>query len=235
MSGFYNLERRVFQLSLGMSFLVHALLLVQLSQAKVVRDLKPLKQIEVTYHDIIPALKETRIPKLGNKPVKEENKKDVLPLPKFKEIHPGRGQDSSLIRDMTKLLPDENLVKAKSKPMKLSQVNVEKKITLSDFKTKVAESPSYVGYDLVIRDQIKSQVDKNVDPAIKEKGDVNLVFIVAASGELKDIKVISDKTNASFYLRDICLRSVKEASPFKPFPKDLNYSELPFSVTITFE
>jgi len=31
------------------------------------------------------------------------------------------------------------------------------------------------------------------------------------------------------------LRSIKDANPFPPFPKDLNYPELTFNVVISFE
>jgi TonB family protein len=68
-----------------------------------------------------------------------------------------------------------------------------------------------------------------------ETGEVYVSFIISNDGYLKEIKLIPEKSSPIPYLRETALKSIKEASPFPNFPKDLDYPQLSFNVVISFE
>jgi TonB family protein len=64
---------------------------------------------------------------------------------------------------------------------------------------------------------------------------VYLSFIISTEGYLREVRLVEEKSSFSPYLREIALRSIKEASPFPDFPKELDYPQLTFNVVISFE
>lgn len=93
----------------------------------------------------------------------------------------------------------------------------------------------YMTYHEQVREKIRNRAYFYVDDPEFESGEVYLTFVLASSGDLKQVKVIHDKTQANNYLRSVGMRSIKESSPYPSFPKDLNYPELTFNVVISFE
>ena len=96
-------------------------------------------------------------------------------------------------------------------------------------------NPRYFQYSNMIRQKIKSKAYHYIDNPHFENGEVCLSFSITSAGILKQIRIIDNKTMANDYLRSVSLRSIKEASPFPSFPRDLLYPELSFNVVITFE
>lgn len=94
--------------------------------------------------------------------------------------------------------------------------------------------PKYFNYKEHIRRKIKEKAYGHIEDQRLNSGEVYLTFVLSANGSLRQIRIVEDKTQANEYLRGIGLKSVQEANPFPPFPKDLNYSELTFSVPISF-
>lgn len=93
----------------------------------------------------------------------------------------------------------------------------------------------YVTYHEQVREKIRNRAYFYVDDPRFETGEVYLTFVLGSDGGLKQVKVLEDRTRANPYLRSVGLRSIRESSPFPPFPKDLNYPELTFNVVISFE
>lgn len=111
----------------------------------------------------------------------------------------------------------------------------KKKITLApptDSLNKI-NSPSYIGYFQLTREKVKRILYQRY--TYTEEGEVYLSFIVANDGSITDVRVNEEKSSSSPYLREIAIASVKEASPFPAFPKDLEYPELSFNVIVSFE
>ena len=65
----------------------------------------------------------------------------------------------------------------------------------------------------------------------------NIRYKIQALSEDGDrlIQSLPETLQANEFLRNVGMKSVQEAGPFPPFPKDLNYPELTFNVQISFQ
>jgi len=59
-----------------------------------------------------------------------------------------------------------------------------------------------------------------------ETGEIYLSFVIGQDGSLRDLRLVEEKSTPNYYLRDIALRSIRAASPFPAFPKELDYPQL---------
>ena len=112
-------------------------------------------------------------------------------------------------------------------------IAVKKKITLPPIDLDKIDNPSYISYYQIVREKIRRAAYQNYTRA--EVGEAYLSFLISSDGSLKAVQLIEEKSSPSTYLKEIALRSVKEASPFPNFPKELDYSQLSFNVVISFE
>lgn len=112
-------------------------------------------------------------------------------------------------------------------------VAVRKKISLPPIDTTKINNPNYISYYQIVREKIKRAAYQNYTG--KETGEVTISFVISKEGYLKELSLIEEKSSFSPYLREIALRSVKEASGFPVFPKELDYPQLSFNLAITFE
>jgi TonB family protein len=124
-----------------------------------------------------------------------------------------------------------NLVKPTT--IKPDVIAVKKKITLPPVDIDKIDNPSYINYYQFIREKIRRSAYQNY--VRTETGEIYLSFIVYANGQIKETRLLEDKSSADSYLREIALQSVKDASPFPYFPKELDYPQLSFNVIISFE
>jgi len=85
----------------------------------------------------------------------------------------------------------------------------------------------------IVREKIKRALYHSYSGT--DTGEVNVVFVVFNDGRLKEARVVEEKSSSNAYLKEISLRSLREASPFPPFPKQLDYPQLSFNVVISFE
>jgi TonB family protein len=112
-------------------------------------------------------------------------------------------------------------------------IAVKKKISLPPVDTEKMNNPSYVSYYQFVREKIRRSAYSNYSRS--ETGEVYLSFVIYANGVLRDAQLIEEKSSVSYYLRETALRSIRDASPFPAFPKELDYSQLSFNVIISFE
>lgn len=112
-------------------------------------------------------------------------------------------------------------------------IAVKKKITLPPVDLDKINNPSYISYYQIVREKIRRSAYQNYTSA--EVGEVFLSFLIFSDGSVKTVRLIEEKSSPSSYLREIALRSIKEASPFPNFPKELDYPQLSFNVVISFE
>jgi outer membrane biosynthesis protein TonB len=94
-------------------------------------------------------------------------------------------------------------------------------------------SPSYISYYQIIREKIRRCAYQSYTR--QDAGEIYLSFVISSNGELNNLKVVDERSVRNDYLRSIALQSVKEASPYPVFPKDLEYPQLSFNVIISFE
>lgn len=121
------------------------------------------------------------------------------------------------------------------KPVSLKPdiIAVKKKITLPPIELDKINNPSYISYYQIIREKIKRTAYQNYTRA--EVGEVYLSFIISKDGYLNEAQLIEEKSSPNSYLKEIASRSIKDASPFPAFPKELDYPQLSFNVVISFE
>lgn len=133
--------------------------------------------------------------------------------------------------------------KEREQPIKkresLRKVTPEQKerITLQseEILKKASEEKSlYLDYYQTIREMIRRIANHNYYKS-SNVGEVFLSFILGSDGDLKDIELVNNKSSSDRDLIKIAFNSVKKASPFPPFPKDLNQRHLSFNVIISFE
>ncbi len=112
-------------------------------------------------------------------------------------------------------------------------VAIKRKIALPPIQMAKIDNPSYITYYQIVREKIRRSAYQNYTQ--NEIGEVYISFIISYDGYIKDVRLIEDKTNANDYLKSIALKSVKFASPFPNFPKELDYPQLSFNIIISFE
>ncbi|MFA4983936.1 MAG: TonB family protein [Candidatus Omnitrophota bacterium] len=112
-------------------------------------------------------------------------------------------------------------------------IAVKKRITMPAVDIDKINNPSYLSYYQIIREKVRRAAYQNYTH--NDTGEVYLSFVVSRNGFLSDMRLVEEKSSASSYLREIALRSIREASPFPAFPKDLDYPRLSFNVIISFE
>lgn len=112
-------------------------------------------------------------------------------------------------------------------------IAIKKKIALPPVDMDKINNPSYISYYQIVREKIRRAAYQNYTRA--ETGEVYLSFIISGDGYLKEVQLREERSSMSAYLREIALRSIKDASPFPAFPKELEYPQLSFNVVISFE
>lgn len=112
-------------------------------------------------------------------------------------------------------------------------IAVKKKISTPAVDIDKINNPSYLSYYQIVREKVRRSAYQNYTHT--DTGEVYLSFVVSRNGFLSDMRLVEEKSPASKYLRDIALRSIRDASPFPAFPKDLDYPRLSFNVIISFE
>ncbi|HLF18149.1 MAG TPA: hypothetical protein VI749_04550 [Candidatus Omnitrophota bacterium] len=231
--GITTYEDRVFSIGLFLSFIIHLTVIGYLSSERFKVLQKPLKQIEVTYQAIEHKKKieeqEKRSEVIKAVTKKEEPKKIEI-LTKEPSDLPLSGRE---LRDISKL-SDHFRFSQKQTP-KIKTLDVSREISIPMLVSEKINNPKYLSYNQNIREKIRQQAYRHVDHPDFQQGEVYLTFVLGANGALQDLQIIDERTHANDYLRMAGLRSIKDANPFPPFPKDLSYPQLTFNVVISFE
>ncbi|MDD2679451.1 MAG: hypothetical protein PHO03_01435 [Candidatus Omnitrophica bacterium] len=117
--------------------------------------------------------------------------------------------------------------------IKPDTIAIKKKITLPAQALDKIGNPSYISYYQVVREKIRRAAYQNYNR--NETGEVYITFIISDAGYLRDVRLVEEKSRATPYLKNIAMVSVKNASPFPRFPRELDYPQLSFNVVISFE
>lgn len=213
-------SEKVFQIALLISLIAHGAILVQNSNLNfpVLRQNKK-QNLEVEY--VKTPLEEKKV--IENQPLKKE---PFLKLPL--KITADNRIPPPFIDKVSK-------GQTFNKPafVKPDIIAIKKKITLPAIDIDKINNPSYISYYQIIREKIKRAAYQNYTGS--DVGEVAVSFIVSNEGYLKEIRLIEEKSCPSVYLREVALRSIKDASAFPKFPKELDFQQLSFNLVITFE
>lgn len=221
---------KTFKIALLISFIIHGAILLKNPEFLHFSKNKPLPETEVSY------IKETERAKTSPA-INPVEKKPILKLPaqitgKRKMPLPSFNKQDFLKENKVSLARKTDFIKPH--PEKPEIMVVKKKIVLSSANNaEKANSVAYISHAQLIREKFKRALHENYTGT--ETGQVSISFIISNDGKLQEARILEEKSSASPYLREVALRSVKEASPFPVFPKELDYPQLSFNVEISFE
>jgi TonB family protein len=222
---------RKFQVALLLSLITHGIILSQSPNLNLnIFSLNKKEQnLEVSY--IKPTPESEKHPK-----TLEPKKEPLLKLPsKITSLKttPPPFIDRESIFKKNKEIISQKYTFTKPTFIKPDVIAVKKKITLPPIDIDKVNNPSYISYYQIVREKIRRAAYQNYTRV--EVGEVYLSFVILSDGTLKEIRLVEEKSSSSPYLKEIALRSIKEASPFPNFPKELDYPRLSFNVVISFE
>jgi TonB family protein len=219
---------RIFQAALLISAFIHGAILFQNANWSILPNSKK-EKIEVSYVKNSPRPPE-------NKPVAQREPPLPLKIPVkmlAEKDMPRPFLDKETVFRKNKDTFSERPVFTKPFLMDADVIAAKKKITLPAVDIDKVNNPSYLSYYQIVREKIKRCAYKNYTHT--DVGEVYLSFIISRTGNLEEVRLVSEKSSDSLYLRDVALKSIKEASAFPQFPKELDYPKLSFNVIISFE
>ncbi|MFH0827613.1 MAG: energy transducer TonB [Candidatus Omnitrophota bacterium] len=222
-------SERNFQIALVLSLIAHSAILINYPSLEFLPLPKKNLIMKVNYLKNIPQLTEVQKQTLNKKfsarklpqPSNSFNKGSLVP-PSNKE---------NLLSLSRQNLP-RNQAAIKPAIIRPNIITGKKKISLSQFESEKSHNQSYDTYYDFVREKIRRAAYQNHNR--NEIGEIYLAFIIFSNGTLQDARIIEEKSSLNNYLRDVALRSIKDASPFPSFPQELDYPQLSFNVIISF-
>lgn len=217
-------ENRTFKFAFLLSALLHSVFFFGSLHMKFMPSKRSLDKLDITYYKV----KEPKPIKKKLRGIKPEAIIRKLPKVKKEEIlKPPSGSAAKKLKEPVKTI--KRFTKVKDVKAKSFHVVVEEE-------KDNARKAAYISYYRSVREKIRRFADKNY-PGYRNlgKGEVYVSFIVASNGELLQIKVVDEKSVNNTVLRNIAINSVRDASPFSPFPKGMGQYRITFNVIISFE
>lgn len=222
-------DDKIFTLFLVVSLAAHTAFLVTLPSLNLVPDKNMLQRIEVTYQKA-PILKKEDNVKTDEirriEPIKRISNLNITknPPPSFNDYFLKPDLKSEAINKP--VVYEVKSIAFKPKRVVLSQDSISQKDNLP-------KNPVYLKYYQAIREKIRRYAYLNYNRAYS--GEVYISFLVSSDGNLKDLRISEEKSAPDNYLKEIAVKSIKDASPFPEIPQELDYPELSFNVIIAFE
>ncbi|MBU1906376.1 MAG: hypothetical protein KJ923_05210 [Candidatus Omnitrophica bacterium] len=218
---------KVFQFALIASVIAHTAIFLTNPDFGFSRKTKPEKQSELTYL------------KPPQKIIKRENKPKMEPFQKLpkrisidKRIPPPFVEKTAIYSEK-KIAARRKITIAKPILVNPDIISIKKKITMPALDLEKINNTSYMGYYQLVREKIKRAAYRNY--TLDEMGEVFVSFVISDRGALEEVRIMEERTASRSFLREVALSSVKDASPFPVFPKELDYPRLSFNVVISFE
>lgn len=221
---------RVFQAALIISLAVHGAIFVQNAHFNLWQRPKDNEKMEVRYVK----KEERRLPRRTfsipkNDPLLKISSDIAIKAQTLNKIigHNPLGHENNIsVREHFIKKPD--LIKP-------DVISVRKKITLipPPAEPKKPQGTTYISYSDVLYEKIKRALHDNYKGS--QTGEEYLDFVIDKEGNLKEMRIRDERSAPSQFLKEIVFKSVKDSLPFPPFPKELDYRELPFSVVISFQ
>lgn len=146
----------------------------------------------------------------------ESQKKGVPAASESEKTKQGTQVEKKAIEQKTKLVIKEPIVE---------KIEVNSPAAQTDL---ALITPSYAQI-------VRSRIIKNLNAEkISSEGDVFVRFVITASGELKEISVIDERSSKNDALKVAASGAIKKASPFPRFPNGVLASEVTFTCQISF-
>lgn len=220
-------SERPFQIALLVSLIAHGVIFMQNPNLVLFSEPKQAQKIEVSY---------LNNPQNGKQPARVLNREPFLKTSvkiTADKRTPPPYVDKDRLFSKTRTVNSRQGLFTKPAFSKPDIIAVKKKITLPAVELDKINNPSYLSYYQIVREKIRRAAYQNY--VRTDTGEVYLSFVISSDGYIKEVRLHEDKSSTSLYLREIALRSIKDASPFPNFPKELDYPQLSFNVVISFE
>ena len=219
-----------FQLALIFSLIAHSAIAIKYPALNLLTLAKKPAMVRISYLKNPPQLTEAQKKMLFKKAAQVKLPAQISAFDKNSLIPP-ENKENLLARSRQPLPREQPAVKPAI--IRPDIMAVKKKITLPPVDIEKMNNPTYVSYYQFVREKIRRAAYQNYTRS--ETGEVYMAFVISSSGILKEVRLVEEKSSLKYYLRETALRSVRDASPFPEFPKDLNYPQLSFNVIISFE
>lgn len=214
-------ENKTFQLAVIVSIIAHSVIFLGVPDMPFLPSRRSLESIKISYYKIkeLPK-KETFVKKV------EPIAKDLPDVKKEEILKPPKTVAEKAVKP--KVEPERIAAAKEVKEKRFEKVIEEEKDD--------AKRATYISYYRAVRERIRKFADRNY-PRKRSlgQGEVFLSFVVASSGELLQVRVVNEKSIESFALRNLAINSIRDASPFPPFPKGMSQYQITFNVVISFE
>jgi len=221
----------VFKYTIAISIAVHGVVFIKSPNFSVnpVKITEP--RVELNYlKDLKPPLKREKIDPPKKDPFLELPSRivvnDRIPPP-FTDTENSPKMPRSEPMQRGRLLQGADFIKPRTAALKNN-------ISLFSPDINISKNPAYIGYYQISREKIKRAAYQQ-NYTGREEGEVTVSFVIASDGTLRQVRLVEQGSCGSPYLRDIAVAAVKEAAPFPRFPKELDYPQIPFTLTITFQ
>ncbi len=221
---------RIFQITLLISLIIHGIILFQNPNLNFFPKIKKEKDLEISY------IKKSEKIRSDFKSQQSAKREPFFKIPQ--KITPDKRMPPPYI-DREKIFKGDKSITPRPPDFKRPEfsrpeiVAVKRKITLPPIDIDKINNPSYISYYQIVREKIRRAAYQNYTG--RDTGEITVSFVISDDGYLKEMRLVEKKSTSSKDLRDLALRSIKDAAPFPNFPKELNYLQLSFNLTITFE
>jgi len=99
---------------------------------------------------------------------------------------------------------------------------------------KIKSTKDYTNYYHLIREKIRLRLKENYRNYSKE-AEIHMVFALNSDGTVDTIGIEESGSTSDESLLRIAVLSIKEAAPFRPFPKALSLPKMSFNLVISFK
>ncbi len=224
-------SNRIFNAAIITSIVLHSALLITHPQFSLIKKLRRDDPVKINYvQDALIVAKELEQQKISIPKPELSAKNTLKSLEKAQLPQPLKNREDPMGKNPA-FAPQPPAMKPLS--IKPDIIAVKKKISLPPLDMEKMNNPSYISYYQMVREQIRRSAYQNYTRT--ETGEIYMTFVISQAGSLLDVKLVTERSTPSYYLRETALRSIRDAVPFPPFPKELNYPQLSFNVIISFE
>lgn len=235
---------RIFIISLIISLLIHLFLLnswgffkfteqrvdatpfiLNIAYYKIRQEIEKIEEVKTEIYELeaeletkrIESIEEPEPDKIEEKPEEPYQEKLIVKKEDFQKEEP--------IKDKTG--KNDMKIDVQERPIQLTSLDFEKL-------EPSLRRPAFIDYYKAIREEIR-RTARTIRPDFFNPGHVSLTFKLTCDGNLVRTKIIDEISSRDKLLREIAFKSISKASPFPPFPEELNRTEIDFVITISFQ
>ena len=215
-------ENKTFHIAFLVSVLIHSIFFLGLPRMSFFPSRRSLENLKITYYKVREIPEDKKISSKESEPIVKE-------LPEIKK--------EEILRPPGALTKETEDTETQPKRVTAFKPAKQKKFeTMLEEEQSDAKKATYISYYRAVREKIRQHADENY-PKNRNlgEGEVFLSFVVASNGELLRVRVINEKSTNDISLRNIAIGSVRDASPFPPFPRGMSQYQITFNVIILFE